>query len=310
MSNLSKLVSFDVLDQLTLKACFDGISGSTCLILSICLLEGFKDSIKSFTTKGNDSSFKSNRNTTSTTPKNKANSLGLNAREIIVYSICAGAFAFVIVLCIACQRRYKNIYGNFKKNQTESKKGRNKPEISLPDIPLEGIEDIYEVIDESNMIENHENISDISNSVTNANDRYWQPVGNDYLTPYQSTGEGSNSNDSNDNHTEYSATTNLYNETTNDHNSTSSSPDVHGRISNYFIQYVPIINPADNDIQEYVFPHNANDSGSSGSETQMRISGYLNPYQPIIIPARDSHEYKSLNGCSDGLGLSSSDTSI
>ncbi|CAC5383302.1 unnamed protein product [Mytilus coruscus] len=116
----------------------------------------------------------------------------MNVREIIVYSVGAGVFVFVILLCIVYQCRNKSY-------KTESRRERNKQDTSSPDVPLEDIEGIYEQIDESNMIDNHANVRFSRGTSPGKSQSYCQRNCNVYLTPHQSGGEGSNSNNFNGN---------------------------------------------------------------------------------------------------------------
>ncbi|CAC5381562.1 unnamed protein product [Mytilus coruscus] len=109
------------------------------------------------------------RRLTSTTPKHEANDLGLNNREIIIYSICAGTVAVFLLMCSVCQRRYKQIYGNFKRYQTGNRQRINITQNPQQEIPLEDIDGIYEEIDESNMIDNVGNLRDGDISVVDTN---------------------------------------------------------------------------------------------------------------------------------------------
>ncbi|CAC5400652.1 unnamed protein product [Mytilus coruscus] len=264
--------------------------------------------IKLFTFKGKDPNVTiSAKRITSTTKKSKALDIGLQNREIIVYSICASAFLFVILLCTACQRRYKLIYDSFRRYQAENRRSRNIPEVPFPDIPLVDIEGIYEVIDESNMINNIEYVRDSISSVTDTNEGYCQSDTNDYLTPCHPVVEGSNICNSSDDTSEYSATLNVYLATKSDCQSTSSSSYGQERESSYLNPYPSIVDHADIDTQGYVFTHNTNDTGSSWLEAQLRDSTYLNPYQTMVSD-RDLHEYKSVLGCSDESDSLLSDT--
>ncbi|VDI64177.1 Hypothetical predicted protein [Mytilus galloprovincialis] len=239
--------------------------------------------------------------TTTTKPTEK--NLGFSNREIIVYSICAGGFVCVILLCTVCQRRYKQMYGNFRQYKTGKKRRRNIPEVSIPEIPLEASEGIYEIIDESNMIDNFEIIIKRRSLVSNNDESYVEPNSNGYLTPYQPVDEGLNTNDLKDTKSEFSENG------SNDHGtgdgaSTSSSSEVDGRRSSYLNPYQPFVHSGD--IHEYSSTHNMNESGSSGSEAITRESGYLNPYQPIVHSA-DIHEYSSTDNMNES-GSSGSET--
>lgn len=200
-------------------------------------------------------------------------------------------------MCSVCKQRYRQIYGNFKRDQTSNGQ-RNNITGTLPqEIPLEGVEGVYEDIDESNMIDNVETLRNmnLSDSDTNTNCSYVMPNTNDYLTPYQPTDEDENINQLSDFKSESSSSFGE-NQISSGHESTSSSSYIIGEKSGYLNPYQPIIYSAD--IHDYSFTHKINDSGSSGSDTQTLESGYLNPYQPVV-PDRYLHEYKSVLKCSD-----------
>ncbi|CAC5357726.1 MEGF10_11 [Mytilus coruscus] len=255
--------------------------------------------IQSFKFREKHSTVRSSTGQITTTQKTKAIDIGLNSREIIVYSISAGAFVFVILLCTVFQRRYKQIYGNFKRNQTGNRRMRNISANPLPELPLEDIEDIYEVIDESNMMDHLDNLRENNISLADDNDSYVQPDSNGYLTPYQPD-EDVNTINLNDNKSESSASSDPNHQSTMDRESASSSSDMHERRSSYLSLYQPTV---------HSFTHNLNDSSSSKSETLTTDSGYLNPYQPIV-PDNCLHEYKSILVCSDELSSALSDTDI
>ncbi|CAG2255300.1 unnamed protein product [Mytilus edulis] len=201
---------------------------------------------------------------TSTSAKPEAKDLALSQREIIVYSIGTGAFVFVILLCIVCQRRYscKLVCVKFRRYHTAYRRNRNIPEISMPNIPLEEIEGTYEVIDESNMIhvDNVETIMESNSSISNTNERNFQT--NSYLTPYQPSDKDLKTSHVTDNKTDLVGLSDGNNQTTSDLDSTSSTSDVQNNRSIYLNPYQPIVYSAD--IHEYSSIH---DSGSSGSET-------------------------------------------
>lgn len=173
------------------------------------------------------------------------------------------------------------------------------PENPLPELPLEGIEGIYEVIDESNMIDHRESLRENNISLADDNDSYVLPNSNGYLTPFQPD-EDANTMNSNDNKSEASASSDPNHQSEMDRESTSSSSDLHERRSSYLSMYQPIV---------HSFAHDHNDSSSSKSETLTTDSGYLNPYQPIV-PDNCLHEYKSILVCSDKLSSALSDTDI
>ncbi|CAC5403209.1 unnamed protein product [Mytilus coruscus] len=197
---------------------------------------------------------------------------------MIVYSICAGAFVFVILLCTVCRRQYKQVHVKFKRYQTAYRRNRNIQEMSLPNIPLEEIEGIYEVIDESNMTDNFGIIVESNRSISDANERNSQTNSNSYLTPCQPDEEELNTNNSIDNKSERSSLSqsDANHPTTGDRESTSSNSDIQNNRSSYLNPYQPIVHSPD--IHEYLSIHN---SGSSGSETLIKEANYLNPYQPI-----------------------------
>lgn len=196
-----------------------------------------------------------------------------------MYSISAGLFVCVLILCTALQRRYKQLYRNIRRYQTRKRKHRNKPNISLPDIPLEESNGLYELIDESNMKYDVKSIKEGKTSVSNTKDRTFEPNINDVLTPYQAVEQELNSHDSSK-------------ETTSNRESTSSSSDFQGKRSSYQNPYQPIVQLADS----HVYSTTNNSSHSLKSETQSGESGYLNPYQPMV-PDRDLHDYKSFAEC-------------
>ncbi|CAC5398636.1 unnamed protein product [Mytilus coruscus] len=222
---------------------------------------------------------------------------GLLEREIIIYSLTSAVLVLFILLCTACYQRYRKIYSNLRKYQTAKRRRRNIPDNPLPELPQDAIEGIYEVIDESNMLDDVEPLRDNNTPIFDSNSSYVQPESNDYLTPYQPNDEDVNTNSLNDNKSESSGSSeaSIY-------ESSSSNTEVHERRCSYLNPYQPIVPSAD--IHEYSFTHNIDYSGSLESE---RESSYLNPYQPMI-QARDSHEYKYVHGCSDGSRSSLSDT--
>ncbi|XP_052097940.1 uncharacterized protein LOC127732812 [Mytilus californianus] len=243
----------------------------------------------------------STRRLQSTTVKPKANDLGLNNREIIIYSIGGGTFVFFILMCSVCKHRYKQIYGNVKRYHTDNRRRIDITDNPQREIPLDEIEGQYEEIDESNMKDNIVNLRENNVSITDSNGSYVQPDSNNYLTPYQPADEDANTNTSNDSKSESSASNN---QPISDHESTSSKSDVIRERSSYLNPYQPIIHSAD--IHEYSSTHKTDDSDSSESDTQTMESGYLNPYQPMVSD-RDLHEYKSVLWSSDGSGSSLSD---
>lgn len=231
--------------------------------------------------------------------------VGLNNREIIVYSVCAGSFLFVILLCTVCQRRYKKIYGNLRRYQV--KRSRNVPEISLPAIPLNGSGGIYEVIDESSMVDNHENVRNIICSFTEVNERLSQLEISDYLTPYYAADEDSNTCNSCDNTSIASVSSNFNQHTTADRQSISSISNLQRSGSTYPNWYPPIVIPTDIETHGYAFISYPNDTDPSEAEEPSRESCVFNPYQSMV-PDTDLHEYKSVDGCADALGSSFEDT--
>ncbi|CAC5374160.1 unnamed protein product [Mytilus coruscus] len=264
--------------------------------------------IQLFTFRGQELTVRvSARRITSTTEKPKAHDLGLNNRELIVYSVCAGSFLFVILLCTACQRRNKQIHGNLSRYQVKNKRSINIPKISLPAIPLPEGSGIYEVIDESSMADNPENVRDTICLGTEANEVLSQSDSSDYLTPYHAVDEYSNTCNSSDNTSISSATSNFNQHITADRQSISLSSNIQRSRSTYLNQYPPIVLPTDIDTQGYAFINYINDTDSSVPEEQTRESCVLNPYQSMV-PDRDLHEYKSVHGCSDALGSSLADT--
>ncbi|XP_076117007.1 uncharacterized protein LOC143084833 [Mytilus galloprovincialis] len=238
-------------------------------------------------------SITSTRRLQSTTPKPEANDLGLNNREIIIYSIGGGAFVFFILMCSVCKHRYKRIYGSVKRHNTGIGRRIDITDNPQREVPLEDMEGLYEEINESNMIDNMVNLKENNGSVTDSNGSYVQPDSNNYLTPYQPADEDAHINTSDDSKSESSASNNP---PISDHESTSSKSDVIGERSSYLNPYQPIIHSAD--IHEYSSTHKIDDPGSSGSDKQTLESGYLNPYQPMV-PDNDLHEYKSVLECSD-----------
>ncbi|CAC5389955.1 unnamed protein product [Mytilus coruscus] len=190
------------------------------------------------------------------------------------------------------------MYGNFKNYQTNNRRRRNIPENVCPEIPMEEIEDIYEEIDESTMIANFENFHGSKTSVTDRIKSYSLSDNNCYLTPYQPVDEDSISNNSNEDQSESSKSSDLYDQTANNR-------DVQWRRSSYLNPYQPIVHSAD--IHEYLSIHNTNDYCSSGSESLTRESGDLNPNKPMI-QTMELQEYKSFHGCLSGSGSSLSDT--
>lgn len=226
---------------------------------------------------------------------------GLLEREIVIYSLCAAVLVLFILLCTACQQRYRKVYGNLKKYQTSKRRRRNIQENPLPEIPLEDIEGVYDVIDELNMINDFENVMDSNfSSESDPNEGYVQPDNNGYLTPYQPADEDSNTNNINDIKSVSLQTPTANGFATSDHVSITSSSDVQGRKCSNINMNQSLDHHVDT--QDYLSTH------SSGSETISRESGYLNPYQPMI-PVRDLHEYKYVIGFSDGSGSSLSETS-
>ncbi|VDI72842.1 Hypothetical predicted protein, partial [Mytilus galloprovincialis] len=185
----------------------------------------------------------------------------LSQREIIVYSIGTGAFVFVILLCTVCQRRYnyKQIYVKFKRYQTAYRRNRNTSEISLPNIPLEEIEGTYDVIDESNSIDNVGIIMEGNNPVSDTNENNSQFNSNSYLTPYQPSDEDFKTNNAIDNKTDLVGLSDCNNQTTSDLESTSSTSDVHNNRSSYLNPYQPIVHTAD--VHDYLSIHDSNSSG-------------------------------------------------
>lgn len=208
---------------------------------------------------------------------------------------------FVVLLCTACQRRYKQIYDTLRRYQSEERRIRSIPDILRSDIQLQEIEVIYEVIDESNMINDIENARDSTSSVTDTSDNYCQPDNNDYLTPCHPVDQDLNTCNTRDDKSESSVTSSIDRQTTANRQFTSSQSDVQG--SSFLNSH-----PADSDIHEYLFTHSSNESCVLIPEALTREPDYLNPYQPMI-PDSDLHEYKSLRGSSDGSG-SLSNTSI
>ncbi|XP_063415891.1 uncharacterized protein LOC134697541 [Mytilus trossulus] len=242
------------------------------------------------------SSFEKKETTTSMSTKK-----GLLEREIVIYSLSAAVLVLFILLCTACQQRYQKVYGNLKKYQTSKRRRRNIQENPLPEIPLEDIEGVYDVIDELNMINDFENVMDSNfSSESETNGGYVQPDNNGYLTPYQPVDEDSNTSNINDIKSVSLQTPNANGDAISDHVSITSSSGVHGRKCSNINTNRPLDHPVDT--QDYISTH------SSDLETISRESGYLNPYQPMI-PATDLHEYKYVIGFSDGSGSSLSETS-
>ncbi|VDI42453.1 Hypothetical predicted protein [Mytilus galloprovincialis] len=117
------------------------------------------------------------RRLTSATIKIKLNDPGLNSRAIIVYSICAGTFAFCLLMCRLFHERYKHIYENVKRYLFGNRRGVNTTGRPQSDIPMDEIDVIYEVIDESNMIDNLDDLMIDNVSVADTNGDYvpiWQ----------------------------------------------------------------------------------------------------------------------------------------
>lgn len=217
----------------------------------------------------------------------------MKIRDVIVYFICGALFLFVVLLCIGCQRRYKHLHNTLRRYQTEGRRSRTIADIIHPDIQLQDIEAIYEVIDESNVINDIENARDSTSSVTDTSDSYCQPDNNDYLTPYHQD-QDSNTNNSRDDKSESSVTSSVDRQTTGDHLSISVNSDVQERRSSFSNSH-----PVDIDIHEYLFAYSSNESCLSSPEVETRESDYLNPYQPMI-PDSDLHEYKFLQGSANG----------
>ncbi|CAG2244765.1 unnamed protein product [Mytilus edulis] len=194
------------------------------------------------------------------------------------------------------------MYGTFKWYQTANRRIRNILASSLPDIPKENTEGIYEEIDVSNMIDfNLENFKNSSRSVTDKNDSFCKPAeSNDYLAPYEPVDEDSISRNSNDNKSDSLANDN--DDVTSDYRSITSSSDVHERRSSNLNSYQSII--ADINIHEYTFTNIPNEPCPSELDTQTSESCYLNPYEPMIT-TKDLHEYASPNNLSDGGSRSS-----
>ncbi|CAC5376452.1 unnamed protein product [Mytilus coruscus] len=264
----------------------------------------FSPTVKLYTiSEKTSTAMMSTRIVTRTSPKPIANNLGLNNREIIIYSIGAGTFAIFILTCSVCKHRYKQIYGNFKRYQTGNRQRIDITGNPQREISLEEIEAVYEEIDESNMIDNVANFTDNNVSVSNTNGRTVYSD-NDYLTPYQPTDEDANTNTSNDNKSESSVSSGRIIQSTSNYESTSSSSDVQGIRSSYLNPYQPIIHSAE--IHDYASTDCINEFDSSGSESLTNESGYMNPYQPMV-PDRNLHEYKSVLGSLDGSGSSLSD---
>lgn len=156
-------------------------------------------------------------------------------------------------MCIVCQRRYKQIYSAFRIYQTRYR-GRHITDNLVSAIPLTETQVIYELIDESNMIENIENIGNSNISTTDTNESYAQPESNGYLTPYQPVNEYTNTENSSDNKSGYSVSSIADDHTANDCLSNSSSSDTEGRPSSYLNPYQPIVYSLD--IHEYSSTHN------------------------------------------------------
>lgn len=207
----------------------------------------------------------------------------------------AAILVIVILLCTACQHRYKQLYNNLKKYQNDNRRRGIVPDDQLSEIP-HGIGGIYEVIDETNMIDNRGQI-DRNNTVSDINESHFQADNNGYLTPYQpATEDDAQNNSLNDSKSESLASADANHQSTMDFESTSSSSDVEDRRSTYLNPYQPIISLVDS--HEYASTQNVDGSGSSGSDAMSGESGYLNAYQPTI-EVSDFHEYQYIHGCSD-----------
>lgn len=116
---------------------------------------------------------------------------GLNRREIIVYSSCTGLVSFILFICAFLLRRYKRRNANTQHVIHSTSQEQNSHAIETPatDAPTEGVDGIYETIDESSIPDflipthtrNHSNENDGSTSDENSD-----PLPNDgYLNPYQ-----------------------------------------------------------------------------------------------------------------------------
>lgn len=116
---------------------------------------------------------------------------GLNRREIIVYSCCTGLVLFILLICTFLLRRYKLRNANTHPFIHSTSPEQNVHAIETPatDAPSEGVDGIYETIDESSISDfpipthatNHSNENDGSTSDDNSD-----PLPNDgYLNPYQ-----------------------------------------------------------------------------------------------------------------------------
>lgn len=202
----------------------------------------------------------------------------MNNREIVVYSVCAGTFAFFILICILCLNRYKQIYG--KRYQTNSRRRVNVTENIQLESHLEEIGGTYEMIDETNMIDNFQDHRDNNLSVSDTNGSYVQPDNNDYLTPYQPTDEDANTNNSNEIESESSASIDGNNRPASNHESSSSSSDVQGRRSSYLNPYQSIVQSVD--VHEYSSTHNIDNSVLLGPIALTKESCSLNTVQPMI----------------------------
>lgn len=164
----------------------------------------------------------------------------------------------------------------------------------MPDIPLEDVDGIYEVIDESNMIIDLENLRDNNISDSDTTGSYVQPESNGYITPYQPADEDKNTDNTNDIKSKYSVSSDAVNLTMSNSESTSASSEEDEIRNSYLNPYQPIVPLTD--IHEYSCIHNS----SSVSVTLTRELGYLNPNQ--LFPDTDLHdkihENKSVQGCS------------
>lgn len=194
-------------------------------------------------------------------------STGLLPREIILYSSSVGVLVIVILLCTACHHRYKKLYGSIRIHQTEQ--NRHILENPLQEISLEEFGGIYEVIDESNMIDNIDNNRGHDESSSDSNENYCQPDDNGYLTPCQPTDDEVNSCNSIEDESESFAEDKKH-QNTSDRESTSSSSYIQG---GYLNPYQQMVHSAD--IHEYVLTQTHDDCGSSQPESQLMESGYL-----------------------------------
>lgn len=177
---------------------------------------------------------------------------GFSYREIVAYSICFVLFAVLVILCIVCQRRNKQIYSDLKLYQTRQRRIHITDNV-VSEMPLEETPVIYELIDESNMLDNQENIRDTNFSATETNGSYVQPDSNGYLTPYQPVNEYTNIDYSSDNKSGSSVSSKAGDHTANDFLSNSSSSDTEERPSSYLNPYQPIVYSLD--IHEYSSTH-------------------------------------------------------